>query len=184
MGFDNFTYLCEHHPDKIEEVFIIPGVSLWSFPPSLLPTWGSLVWSFSPDWFPVPAVTGGGVFFFFCQAAVVWMMFCCLVQAGAEIRTLLPVTESCPWRCRAWELLCLDTGFLFSWIHTQVWAVRLQWQQRYDFTGKCQFPGGSVVTSSKVTCSLCWYLASVWQWLFFCTGDIVESRPWLYFSIL
>lgn len=147
MGFDNFTYLCEHHPDKIEEVFIIPGVSLWSFPPSLLPTWGSLVWSFSPDWFPVPAVTGGGVFFFFRQAAVVWIMFCCLVQAGAEIRTLLPVTESRPWRCRAWELLCLDTGFLFSWIRTQVWAVRLQWQQGYALQESVSF---QVVLLSQV----------------------------------
>lgn len=66
MSFDNITHLCEHHPDKIEELFIIPGVSLWSFPPSLLPTLGSRFWSFSPDWFPVPALTGGGVFLSGC----------------------------------------------------------------------------------------------------------------------
>lgn len=182
MSFDNITHLCEHHPDKTEEVFIIPGVSLWSFPPSLLPTQGSPFWSFSPDWFPVPALTGGGVFF--VRLMLLWVMFCCLVQAGAEIRSLLPVTESSPWRCRSWEPLSLDTGFLFSWIHAQVWAVRLQPQQRYNFIGKCQFPGGFVVKSSQRQ-----ELLSVGTLLAFdnvcfsALGDRVESCPWLYFLI-
>lgn len=147
MSFDNFTYLCEHHPDEIEEVFIIPGFSCDPSPHPGIP-----VLIFQPRLVSCSCCHRRWCFFFFfCQAAVVWIMFCCLVQAGAEVRTLLPVTELCPWRCRAWELLSPDAGFLFSSIHTQVWAVRLQWQQRYGFTAKCQFPGGSVDTGSKVT---------------------------------
>ena len=64
MSFDNLTYLREHYPDEIEEVFIIPGVSRDPSHPACSPP--------GDPWSDLSAQTG---FLFLLSQAVVFFFF-------------------------------------------------------------------------------------------------------------